>query len=288
MQKLLKDLPPDQKKLVDDLIPAAVSATTVQRVLQALLRERVSIRDLATILEGIAEVATTNASVAQITEHVRGRLARQLCFANKGDDGALAIVTMSPDWEAAFADALIGPGDDKQLALAPSRLQDFIRLAVRENFLSCCRQRRADLPVLLDVGPVIRPYVRSIVERFRPQTVVMSQNEIHPKARLKTVGVVVTPPLILAKATRTLGVAECGEGGNQQSRNYQVTAARPGARRPGRRAPGGANRRRRRRCRSTAGDRPSTASTAAVEHGRVPLSRARRRIGAATAAGGRR
>ena len=186
VQKLLKDLPAEQKKLVDELIPSVVSATTIQRVLQALLRERVSIRDLPTILEGIAEAAGNNPTVSQIVEHVRGRLARQLCFAGKGDDGNLAIVTLSPDWEAAFADALTGSGDERQLAMAPSRLQEFIR-SVRDNFERA--SQAGDMPVLL-TGPVIRPYVRSIVERFRPQTVVMSQNEIHPKARLKTVGVV--------------------------------------------------------------------------------------------------
>jgi flagellar biosynthesis protein FlhA len=186
VQKLLKDLPAEQKKLVEDLIPGVVSATTVQRVLQALLRERVSIRDLPAILEGIGEAAGSTPTVSQIVEHVRDRLSRQLCWANKGDDGTLALITLSPDWEASFADALIGQGDDRQLALAPSRLQDFIRL-VRENFERA--GQAGDTPVLL-TGPVIRPYVRSIVERFRPQTVVMSQSEIHPKARLKTVGVV--------------------------------------------------------------------------------------------------
>ena len=156
----------------------------MQRVLQALLRERVSIRDLPTILEGIAEAAPHTASIVNLVEQVRARLGRQICWANRGEDGALPIVTLSPDWEAAFAEALIGQGDDKQLALAPSRLQDFIR-TVRETF-----ERAAlagESPVLL-TSPAVRPYIRSIVERFRGQTVVMSQNEIHPRARLKTVG----------------------------------------------------------------------------------------------------
>lgn len=92
---------------------------------------------------------------------------------------------MSPEWEQTFAEALIG-GEEKQLALAPSKLQDFIR-GVREAFDRAALA--GDAAVLL-TGPAIRPYVRSIVERFRPQTVVMSQNEIHPKARLKTVGMI--------------------------------------------------------------------------------------------------
>jgi flagellar biosynthesis protein FlhA len=98
----------------------------------------------------------------------------------------LPIITLSPDWEQAFAEALIGGGEDKQLALAPSKLQDFIR-AVREAFE---RAALAGEAAVLLTGPQIRPYVRSIIERFRGQTVVMSQNEIHPKARLKTVGMV--------------------------------------------------------------------------------------------------
>ncbi|CAN7225151.1 flagellar biosynthesis protein FlhA [Phenylobacterium sp. LjRoot219] len=184
VQKLLKELPAEQKKLADDLIPNVVTATTVQRVLQSLLRERVSIRDLPSILEGIGESAPHTTSVTNLVEQVRTRLARQLCFANRGDDGTLPIITLSPDWEMAFADALIGAGEEKQLALAPSRLQDFIR-GVRESF-----ERAAlagESPVLL-TSPGIRPYVRSIIERFRGQTPVMSQSEIHPRARLKTVG----------------------------------------------------------------------------------------------------
>ncbi|HEX4712407.1 flagellar biosynthesis protein FlhA [Phenylobacterium sp.] len=186
VQKLLKELPAEQKKLVDDLVPSIVTATTIQRVLQALLRERVSIRDLPAILEGIGEAAPHTGSVTLLVEQVRARLARQLSFAHRGDDGALPIVTLTPDWENAFADALVGQGDDKQLALAPSRLQDFVR-GVRETF-----ERAAlagDSPVLL-TSPAIRPYVRSIIERFRGQTPVMSQNEVHPRAKLKTVGTI--------------------------------------------------------------------------------------------------
>jgi flagellar biosynthesis protein FlhA len=186
VQKLLKELPVEQKKLVEDLVPSVTSVTTIQRVLQALLKERVSIRDLAAILEGIAEAAPHTSSITNLVEAVRARLARQLCWQNRGEDGALPIVTLSPDWEQAFAEALIGGGEDKQLALAPSRLQDFIR-AVREAFE---RAALAGESAVLLTGPQIRPYVRSIIERFRGQTVVMSQNEIHPKARLKTVGMV--------------------------------------------------------------------------------------------------
>ena len=184
VQKLLKELSAEQKKLVEELVPSVVTAATVQRVLQQLLRERVSIRDLPTILEGIAEAAPHTASVTQLVEQVRARLGKQLCFQHKADDGTLPIVTLTPDWEQTFHDALVGPGEEKQLALAPSKLQDFIH-GVRDAFERAALN--GDAAVLL-TSPVIRPYVRSLIERFRGQTVVMSQNEIHPRARLKTVG----------------------------------------------------------------------------------------------------
>ena len=184
VQKLLKELPAEQKKLVEDLVPSVVTATTIQRVLQALLKERVSIRDLPTILEGIAEAAPHSSGITRLVEHVRSRLSKQLCFQNKGEDGMLAIISLSPHWEETFNEALVGPGEEKQLALAPSRLQEFIRV-VRDAFEQAARH--GDSAVLLTSG-AIRPYVRSLVERFRSQTVVMSQNEIHPKVRLKTVG----------------------------------------------------------------------------------------------------
>jgi len=186
VQKLLKELGTEEKKLVDELIPSVVTVTTLQRVLQTLLREKVSIRDLGAILEGLAEAAPHTSSVTTLVEHVRGRLARQLCWQHKGEDGALPIVTLSPEWEQAFADALVGQGEDRQLAMAPSRLQDFIR-AVRDVFE---RAAMAGETAVLLTGPQVRPYVRSIIERFRGQTVVMSQNEVHPRARLRTIGTV--------------------------------------------------------------------------------------------------
>ncbi len=184
VQKLLKELGSEEKKLVEELIPSVVTVTTLQRVLQSLLREKVSIRDLPAILEGLAEAAPHTSSVTTLVEHVRARLARQLCWQHKGDDGALPIVTLSPEWEQAFADSLVGQGEDRQLAMAPSKLQDFIR-AVRDVFE---RAAMAGETAVLLTGPQVRPYVRSIIERFRGQTVVMSQNEVHPRARLRTIG----------------------------------------------------------------------------------------------------
>ncbi|MEM1020021.1 MAG: flagellar biosynthesis protein FlhA [Pseudomonadota bacterium] len=183
-QRLLDELPPEHKKLVEDVVPNQVSVTSLQRVLQSLLSERVSIRDLPTILEGLAEASGFTTNIMMMTEHVRGRLARQICAANADAASVLPLVSLSAEWEQAFLDSLHGQGEEKQLAMPPSQLQDFIE-AVRQMFAK--HAQIGVLPVVL-TGPIIRPYVRSIIERFRPATVVMSQNEVHPKIKLRALG----------------------------------------------------------------------------------------------------
>ena len=183
-QKLLDELPDQYQKLVTDVVPSNISIGGLQRVLQNLLSERVSVRDLPTILEGVSEASTFTRNITLITEHVRTRLARQISEQNTADDGVIHLVTLSPDWEQAFVNSIIGQGEEQQLSMPPSQLQDFIT-ALR-NALDQLAEV-GEFPTVL-TSPGIRPYVSSIVERFRPQTVVMSQNEIHPKARIKTLG----------------------------------------------------------------------------------------------------
>ncbi|SEH45504.1 flagellar biosynthesis protein FlhA [Magnetospirillum fulvum] len=183
-QKLLDDLDKEQQKLVAELVPSQMTVGGLQRVLQNLLGERVSIRDLPTILEGIAEACGHTRNITMITEHVRSRLARQISDSNCGPQGFIPLVTLSPEWEQAFAESLVGAGEEKQISMAPTQLQDFIG-RVRQTFERFAMQ--GETPVLL-TSPMVRPYVRSIVERFRPMTVVMGQSEIHPKARIKTLG----------------------------------------------------------------------------------------------------
>ncbi len=184
VQTLLKGLSEEQQKLIEDLVPAQISISSIQRVLQILLSERVSIRDLPTILEGIAQVAGPGVSPQFIAEHVRTRLARQICAANLNSSNALPILTLSPQWERDFAESMVGEGNDRHLAMAPSRLQEFIA-AVQSAFESAAQM--GEIPVLI-TSPNIRPHVRAIIERFRPQTVVMSQNEVHPRIKLQTIG----------------------------------------------------------------------------------------------------
>jgi flagellar biosynthesis protein FlhA len=186
-KKLLDELPAEHQKLVSDVIPSQISLGAVQRVLQSLLEERVSIRDLPTILEGIQEACgLPSRAIPSIVAHVRARLARQISDQHTGASGYIPLVTISPDWEAAFAESLTGPPEERQLAMAPTKLQEFVRKLgdVYEK-----ASVGGELPVVLSSGQ-IRAHVRAIVERVRPGTAVLSQVEIFPRARIRTVGTV--------------------------------------------------------------------------------------------------
>ncbi|UZF94796.1 flagellar biosynthesis protein FlhA [Bosea sp. NBC_00550] len=184
VQKLLRELPKDHADLVKEIVPSQISTTGIQRVLQLLLGERISIRDLPTIIEGVAEVSAGVRSPRDIAEHVRARLARQICAQFSNQHGVLPIITLSPAWESVFAESIIGQGEDRHLAMQPSRLQEFVH-HVRDKFEDAARI--GEMPALVTSG-MARPFARQIIERFRRETPVLSQAEIHPRVRLKTVG----------------------------------------------------------------------------------------------------
>jgi flagellar biosynthesis protein FlhA len=184
VSKLIKDLPKEQGELLKDIVPTQLTVSGIQRVLQLLLAERVSIRDLSSILEGIADAISFTRSPAALCEHVRSRLSRQICAQYTTLAGYLPLIALSAKWEQAFAESIIGQGDDRHLAMQPSRLTEFITL-VRQRFEEAAQAGEA--PVLV-TSAGIRPFVRGVVERFRAQTPIVSHAEIHPRARLKTVG----------------------------------------------------------------------------------------------------
>jgi len=184
VQKLLREASKDHTELLKEVMPSQIASTGIQRVLQFLLAERVSIRDLGAIIEGVAEVAGHVKNPRDIVEHVRARLGRQICAQYQGPDGMLPIITLSPAWEQAFLESIAGERDERYLAMQPSKLSEFVN-TVRDRFETAARM--GEMPVLV-TSVQARPFVRSIIERFRRETPVMSQAEIHPRARLRTVG----------------------------------------------------------------------------------------------------
>jgi flagellar biosynthesis protein FlhA len=187
-QKLIDGLTVEHKKLVSDLMPNQITLTTVQRILQGLLSEGISIRDLPTIIEAIAEnVPSTGSSahnVMGLIENIRARLSLQICNMYKNEQGYLPLVVLTPQWEQAFAESLITTNEGKQLSMAPSQLEEFVTFvnSAYETILL-----KGESPVLL-VSAAIRPYVRSVIERFKTSLPVISQNEVNPKAKIKTLG----------------------------------------------------------------------------------------------------
>ncbi len=182
-QKLIDKMNSEHKQLIKDIIPDIVSIATLQKVLQNLLSEMISIRDLPSILESIADSARANKNLVAMTESVRVQLSRQICHHNTNREGFIPIIALSAEWEKIFIESLITDGSgDKQLSMPPSKLQEFVA-KVRKSFDE--QALKNYVPVLL-TGSYTRPYVRSVVERFRPATVVMSQNEIHYKAKIRT------------------------------------------------------------------------------------------------------
>ena len=99
-------------------------------------------------------------------------------------EGDLAFASLSPDWDQRFQEALIGEGDGLQLALQPSYIQEFLQ-DMRSAMESCWAGQQ---PAVLVTSSVVRPFIRSVTERFFPQVSVLSQGEVHPKLRIKTLG----------------------------------------------------------------------------------------------------
>ena len=178
VQKLLKELPKEQAELLKDLVPTLITVSGIQRVLQILLAERVSIRDLSTILEGIAEGVSSTRNPITLAEHVRARISRQICAQYASHAGYLPLIAMSAKWEQAFAESIVGQGDDRQLAMQPSKLSEFIGL-VRDRFETAAREGEA--PVLVTSGG--DPAVRARHRRALPRANAGDLAERNPSAR---------------------------------------------------------------------------------------------------------
>ncbi len=182
-QKLLDGLGSDNQKLVQDLVPGLVPMTTVQKVLANLLNERVSIRHLTLILEAMHEAAGFTRNVRLLTEHVRSRLALQISRSLQGEDGSIAVIPLSPQWERELSEAIIVDGDQRTFVLAPSRTQEFAQ-TVRAKLATA--SSRGSWPAILTSAEA-RPFVRTLVERINPTISVISHAEVHQRSKLRTV-----------------------------------------------------------------------------------------------------
>tara|TARA_R110002049_G_scaffold29972_2_gene101970 strand:- start:57271 stop:59355 length:2085 start_codon:yes stop_codon:yes gene_type:complete len=173
------------QKLVNDL-PVPSPAIMVQQVLQELLLERVSIRNLPLIVEAMAEATRQTSKPALILENVRRRLASQICQGLADDQGFVPVITLSPAWETEFIEAVKIVGEDRTFVMSPKRVQEFV-LQARNQIQ---RFASEDTWPALMVNPEARSYVRSMLERVSPMTPVISNAEIHRKVSLRTVATI--------------------------------------------------------------------------------------------------
>ena len=186
-QKILAALPQEQQKLVADLIPSTITVGGLQRVLQMLLAERISIRDMPTILEAVQEACASNLkSVSLIVAHVRTRLSRQISDSLVGPAGYVPVIVLSTEWEDILAGSLIGVPEDRQLALGQEKLREFLE---RIKIVVDAAVQAGEKPVLL-TSMQVRYHVHSIVDRIRMNVPVIAQAEVHRRARVKVVGTI--------------------------------------------------------------------------------------------------
>lgn len=189
VQQLLENL---KKEVSEDYVNDLLKDTSVgeiQQVMQNLLKERVSVRDLKTILEVTSVQSKVSRNTDYLTEQVRSALARGICKQNLSDTGELLAVTLSPDAENTIAQGLSPDGNS--LTLDPDftrRLLDSLNYELEKAITSTGSQ-----PVILCSSPIRLPF-RRLIERTYPQIAVMSYNEISNNVKAKSVGVVKAAP----------------------------------------------------------------------------------------------
>lgn len=184
-RSMIDKLEREYQKLVTE-INTSSPAILIQQVLQALLTERVSIRNFPLIIEAITEASRNTTKVVTVTEHVRLKLANQICKSLVDDSGFISVITMSPNWEKEFKDAVRVNGDERNFIMSPQRVQDFI-LAARKDIQKFAE--KDEWPAMM-VAPEVRSFVRSMLERASPLTQIISHNEVHRKATLRTVSTI--------------------------------------------------------------------------------------------------
>jgi flagellar biosynthesis protein FlhA len=187
MRALLDRLEPEYKRLLDEICPAQISYSGLQAVLKLLLAERVSIRNLPLILEAVAEIAPHVRRSEQVAEHVRMRIAQQIC-GDLTDGGELKVLRLGNRWDLAFHQSLKrdGKGEAVEFDIDPRLIEQFgaeATTAIKERM-----DQGHDFALV--AAPDARPYVRMIVERLFPTLPVLSHVEIARGVEIKSLGTI--------------------------------------------------------------------------------------------------
>ncbi len=184
MQKLLDNLGKSHPKVIEELVPSLLPLGAVQKVLQNLLRERVSIRDLLTICETLADYATMTKDPDILTEYVRQKLARSIIHPYVSGDGRLSVLTLASQVEDIFREGIKKGEQGAYLAMDPNlaqKLLDVIQTSVAKV------SDEGYQPIII-CSPAIRRHLRRLLERFMPQVIVISHNELLSQTKIHSLG----------------------------------------------------------------------------------------------------
>lgn len=185
-EKLLARVRETQPSLVEELVPTVLAVTDIQRVLQGLLREKVSIRHIEAILETLTDAARSSKDTAYLVERVRHRLARAICQSLIGDSGALQVLTLAPAMESEMLQGLRAADPAQPLALDPRLAEQFVgRLAQQAE-----RMMKGNLLPVLLCAPELRRHLRALSERVAPHLRVLAMTEVPQSVELKSYAVV--------------------------------------------------------------------------------------------------
>ncbi len=170
-------------KLIEELVPKTLSVGEIQKVLQNLLRERVSIRDLITIFETLADYGAQTKDHVTLTEMTRSALNRSISKGLLNEKGELAVITLTPEWENRLNQSLVRNDSGTYLALDAKTFEQLIH-ALSDT---CQRTMASQWTLLCSSG--LRFHLRKLIERFMPPLAVISPNDIPPNVQIVSIGV---------------------------------------------------------------------------------------------------
>ncbi|MCL0071301.1 flagellar biosynthesis protein FlhA [Thermodesulfovibrionales bacterium] len=190
VQKLIDNLSKTQPKVVEDLIPGLLSLGAVQKVLQNLLREKVSIRDIQTILESLSDGANVTKDTDILTEHVRQSLSRGITKQLQSPDGFIPAIVIDSRVERLFIESIQTTPQGSYLSLDPA-VTEKIMAAIKRNFEEGIL--KGYQPVVL-CSQAIRRFVKRLIERISGSIMVVSHGEITPNTKIYTISTVKIDP----------------------------------------------------------------------------------------------
>jgi len=187
VQSLLENFAINHPKLVQELIPDIIPLGTLQKVLQNLLRERISIRDLLTILETLADYVPITKDINVLVGHVRQALARAITKQYEDEDGKITVIMVSPDIEDSIVKSVQHTEYESFVTLDPDIIQNIV--SSFQKFAKIFTDKGRE-PIIL-CSPNTRIYLRKILENFFPNITVLSYNEVTHDTNIKSLGMLV-------------------------------------------------------------------------------------------------